>query len=107
MEAAEKVSMMPSAPRSVMPVAPARAPNHIPVDVGDDEPVRQRIGMGFASGVHGSGYGSHVAGHGGHELAGANRLEEQRIDLSGFHHLVSRVDTSGNAVEFHHSYGCV
>ena len=77
------------------------------MDVGDDEPVHQRIGMGFASGVHGSGYGSHVAGHGGHELAGANRLEEQRIDLSGFHHLVSRVDTSGNAVEFHHSYGCV
>ena len=63
--------------------------------------------MGFASGIHGSGYGSHVAGHGGHELAGANRLKEQRIDLSGFHHLVSRVDAGGNAVEFHHSYGCV
>jgi len=37
----------------------------------------------------------------------AARGLEQRIDLSGFHHLVSRVDTSGNAVEFHHSYGCV
>ena len=51
--------------------------------------------MGFASGIHGKRIRRHTspvtAATG---TAGANRLKEQRIDLSGFHHLVSRVDST-------------